>query len=67
MFLFIGVIGLLSVSIGLLVKSRKVRDILSFIGGLCLLFYSIHLKDTIFIILQTFYVFITVYDYIRQK
>lgn len=67
MFLFIGIIGLILVSLGLLVKSRKLRDTLSFLGGACLLVYSIYKKDTIFIILQSFYVFITIFDYLRQK
>lgn len=67
MFLFIGVVGLLSVSVGLIVKSRKLRDILSFIGGICLLVYSIYRADTIFITLQSFYVLITIIDYLRQK
>lgn len=67
MFLFIGITGLILVSVGLLVKSRKLRDILSFIGGICLLIYSINLKNTIFIILQAFYVFITIFDYFKQK
>lgn len=67
LYLLLGILGLLLVSAGLLVKSRRLRDKLSFLGGLCLLFYSIDKGDTVFILLQTFYVGVTIFDYFKNK
>lgn len=65
-FKIIGVIGLVLICAGMIVKNRKTRDILSFFGGIGLLLYSIYLKDIIFIILQTVYIIVVVIDYFKQ-
>jgi len=65
-FKIFGIIGLILLCDSILVKKRKNRDILTIIGGLALLIYSIYLKDLIFIILQAVYISVTIFDYIRQ-
>ncbi len=66
-FKIIGIIGLIFICIGMLVKNRGTRDKFSFVGGVGLLTYSIYLGDTIFILLQVMYTLIIVFDFIRQK
>lgn len=65
-FKIFGIVGLILLCASILAKERKTRDILSVIGGLALLIYSIYLKDLIFIILQAVYILVTIFDYIRQ-
>lgn len=65
-FKIFGIVGLILLCDSILVKKRKKRDILTIIGGLALLIYSIYLKDLIFIILQTVYISVTIFDYTRQ-
>jgi len=65
-FKIFGIVGLILLCDSILVKKRKKRDILTIIGGLALLIYSIYLKDLIFIILQTVYISVTIFDYARQ-
>ncbi len=67
MFKIIGALGLILVSTGLLVSSRRKRNILSFFGGVCLLVYSFFLNDIVFILLQSVYILFTVIDYARSK
>ena len=67
LFKIIGIVGLLLICIGLVVHGRNTRDILSGIGGILLLIYSVHLRDLIFTILQGFYVCITIFDYIKNN
>ncbi|HRH25005.1 MAG TPA: hypothetical protein PLQ20_01550 [Candidatus Paceibacterota bacterium] len=67
MVLLLGIAGLILVSLGLIVKSRKLRDLLSFLGGGFLLVYSIYKNDSVFIVLQSFYVLVTIFDYLKQK
>ena len=63
----IGVVGLIAIIIGILIKpsKRKIRDILYIIGGILLSIYSIHIKDTIFIILQIVFTLVAIYDYFK--
>jgi len=63
----IGILGLLLICLGMIVKNRKTRDVESFFGGLGLLIYSIHLKDLIFIILQSVYILIVSVDYFKNR
>lgn len=67
LFKAIGVIGLVSICIGMIVKQRTTRDIFATIGGVGLLIYSIFLKDAIFIVLQSVYIVVVVFDLITQK
>ncbi len=66
-FKYIGIIGLILICVGMIVKRRTGRDELSFFGGIGLLIYSIHLKDAIFIILQSVYIVIVSIDFIKIK
>ena len=68
LFKIIGVAGLVLISIGMMLKKRTKRDIFSILGGgICLLVYSIYLKDVIFVILQSVYTTIVVFDYYKEK
>jgi len=63
----IGILGLILIIIGLLLKDRKQRDILYILGGICLTAYSISLNDTIFIILQVVFTIAAIFDLIKNK
>lgn len=64
-FELIGAAGLLLISIGLLLKNRKHQNILYIVGGICLELYSVHIGDTIFIILQIIFTLSAVYNQIK--
>lgn len=70
-FYFIGVAGLLSIITGTLLISskpslrRRYTYPLLLFGGVCLLIYSVYIRDTVFIILQAVYIVITIYGIIR--
>ncbi|MFH1590212.1 MAG: hypothetical protein ABIB43_06615 [archaeon] len=66
-FKIIGIIGLLLITAGILLRKRKFEDILYIFGGAFLLIYSISIKDMIFIVLQIIFTIAAVYDYIRLK
>ncbi|MEK7585710.1 MAG: hypothetical protein AAB477_00530 [Patescibacteria group bacterium] len=66
-FKIIGIIGLVLICLGMIVKNRKTRDTFSFFGGVGLLVYSIYLKDIIFTILQSVYIVVVSVDYFRNK
>jgi len=63
----IGIIGLVLICTAMIVKNRKTRDKLSFFGGIGLLAYSIYLQDIIFIILQSVYIIVVSWDFIKEK
>ncbi|MEK6757736.1 MAG: hypothetical protein AABX88_01280 [Nanoarchaeota archaeon] len=48
-------------------STRKYTYPLLIIGGICLEIYSIYIKDTIFIILQTVYILVNIYGWIKTK
>jgi Ca2+/Na+ antiporter len=62
-----GVIGLILIISGMIVKSRSKRDLLCFSGGILMFMYSTYLKDIIFTVLQAFYVLVTGIDFIKRK
>jgi hypothetical protein len=66
-FKLLGVIGLILIIIGILIKpkNRKLRDILYILGGLALTSYSFYIKDTIFIMLQIIFVLVAIFDIFR--
>tara|TARA_Y100000034_G_scaffold91111_1_gene109862 strand:+ start:8069 stop:8326 length:258 start_codon:yes stop_codon:yes gene_type:complete len=70
-FKIIAVIGLILIISGTLIISSKIKNRRKYafpkllIGGICLLIYSIYIRDTIFIILQSVYIIITVYGLIK--
>lgn len=69
----IAIIGLISIIIGTFMISlsgrtkKKYIYPLLLIGGACLLSYSIYINDLIFIILQTAYILIVIYDIIKLR
>ena len=63
----IGAFGLLTISFGILNKSRKTQDILYIFGGICLEIYSIYLRDLIFITLQIIFTLSAIYDLIKIR
>jgi len=66
-FKLIGALGLILISVGLLLKNRKHQNILYIIGGICLEIYSIHIQDTIFIVLQFIFTLSAIYDFLKIK
>jgi lipid-A-disaccharide synthase-like uncharacterized protein len=66
-FKIIGIAGLILISLGMIVSKRTLRDLLSFFGGVGLLIYSIYLKDFIFIVLQSVYILVVTFDFIKEK
>lgn len=67
----IAIIGLICIISGTFMVSMK-RQFrrhytypLLIIGGICLLIYSIHIQDTIFIILQAVFIISSIYGLIR--
>ena len=66
-FKIIGALGLILICISMIVKRRNVRDDYGIFGGLCLLIYSIYLKDTIFILLQAVYIIVVFFDFYKEK
>ena len=66
-FEIIGAIGLILITIGILLKKRKLQDILFIAGGICLETYSIWIKNIIFIILQLVFTIAAIYDFIKLQ
>ncbi len=66
-FIIIGAIGLILISIGVISKKRKKQDIFYISGGISLLAYSISLRNVIFIILQSVFIIVSIYDLIKLK
>lgn len=67
LFKIIGALGIVLISIGIIIKKRKREDILYIAGGLCLLVYSIYIKDLIFIILEIIFTLSAVYDFTKNR
>ncbi|MCK5283554.1 MAG: hypothetical protein KAK00_09190 [Nanoarchaeota archaeon] len=66
-FKYIGAVGIILISLGIISKRRKVRDIYDILGGICLGIYSISIGNLIFIILQTIFTIVAVYDLIKTQ
>ena len=62
-----GIIGLLLISIGVILKNRKYQNIIYIIGGLSLLLYSYSIKSLIFIILQIVFIISAIYSIIKDS
>lgn len=62
-----GIIGLLLISTGVLLKKRKEQDILYIIGGILLGIYSFRIGEIIFIVLQIVFVLAATDDLIRRR
>ncbi|MDP3971007.1 MAG: hypothetical protein Q8P90_04925 [bacterium] len=64
MFKVIGILGLIFIIAGIVLKSRQSRNIVYIIGGICLTIYSIAINDIIFIVLQVVFTGVTIFDLI---
>jgi lipid-A-disaccharide synthase-like uncharacterized protein len=63
----IGILGLLIITVGVIIKNKKISDILFIIGGICLTLYSIYLGDAIFIILQLVFILAAIYSLFKTQ
>jgi len=63
----IGIAGMLLITYGVFNKRRGNQDLMFAIGGLCLLIYSIYLRDFIFIILQITFTSASLYEMYKIK
>ncbi|MDD9953189.1 MAG: hypothetical protein OXR66_02545 [Candidatus Woesearchaeota archaeon] len=60
-----GILGLLLITVGVLLKKRAREDIFYILGGIFLLLYSISIGDMIFIVLQIIFIVAALFDFIR--
>lgn len=66
-FKIIGIVGLVCIITGLLIRRKRWMYELDIIGGICLMIYSIFLQDVIFIILQVAFTMVAVYEFVLTK
>ena len=64
---YIGVLGLVLICGALVSRKKKRMYILYISGGTALLFYSLYLQDTIFIILQFVFILFALYEYYKLR
>ncbi len=67
MFIFFGVAGLIIISVAIWIKNEKQQDALFMLGGLCLLVYSISIKDIIFSTLQLIFIASSLIELLKIK
>jgi lipid-A-disaccharide synthase-like uncharacterized protein len=73
LFRITGILGLLILICGALLISTKKKGIqrkiylLYLVGGILMLIYSLSIKDSIFIILQTLFIFSAIWGIIKTK
>jgi len=65
MFIILGAIGLVVISIAIWFKNEKKQDFLFIIGGLALLVYSLYIKNIIFVILQLVFIISSMAEIIK--
>ncbi|MFH1769936.1 MAG: hypothetical protein ABH828_00065 [archaeon] len=66
-FKIFGIVGLLLITLGIIVRKREQEDLFYMTGGVFLLIYSLYIGDLIFIVLQIIFTFAAIYDYVRLK
>ena len=66
-FKLIGVLGLILISVGIIIKKRRAQDVCYIIGGTCVGIYSFYLGDLIFIILQIIFIVFAIFDLFKFK
>jgi len=66
-FKLIGALGIVLIATGILIRKRKNEDAFYIAGGVCLLAYSIHINDLIFIVLQIIFTVTAIYDFARIR
>jgi len=63
----LGIIGVLLIAYGIHAKKEVQQDYIFVLGGICLLVYSISLRDPIFIPLQIIFVGSSLYEIYKIK
>ncbi len=53
---FVGILGLIIISIGVFWQKKYLEDTLYIIGGVALLIYSYHIRELIFTVLQVIFI-----------
>ncbi|MCH7850134.1 MAG: hypothetical protein IH845_00645 [Nanoarchaeota archaeon] len=61
-FKVIGIIGLMLIIYGIILRKRKNSDMFFIAGGVCLEIYSIYIGDMIFMILEGVFILASIYD-----
>lgn len=64
-FKFIGTLGILLITIGIILRKRSLEDLFYALGGISLEIYSLHIHDLIFIVLQIIFTLTALYDFVR--
>ncbi|MDO8480317.1 MAG: hypothetical protein Q7S65_00710 [Nanoarchaeota archaeon] len=64
LYTLVGILGILLITVGVLYKKKQ--DWLFLPGGVCLLVYSISIRDAIFIALQSIYIAAVLFDLRKQ-
>ena len=62
-----GVIGLILIIFGVLIKKRRYQDEFYMSGGAFLLVYSSFMRDPVFITLQIIFILVAGYDFFKKK
>ncbi len=63
----VGIVGLLAIIIGVLVRHRSERDYLYLLGGVLLAIYSWSIGDEIFLTLQIVFTLAAAYDLWKSR
>jgi len=66
-FKIVGILGLVFIIIGEVLRRKKQQDLFFIAGGILLCIYSIFLNDVVFIILQIVFTLIAIYDYLKKR
>jgi len=61
-----GIAGILLISLGLWLRETR-QNIFFIIGGVSLLIYSFHIKDTIFMVLQSIFILSATIELIKKR
>lgn len=67
MYKIIGIIGLIAIIAGIVLKSRRDRNLVYIVGGIALTIYSISIGDLIFIALQVVFTGVALYDLLKHR
>lgn len=65
--MFLGVIGLITISFAIWIKNEKRQNLLFAAGGACLLVYSISIENVIFSVLQLVFVTSALVEIAKKK
>jgi len=67
MYIILGTIGLVIISIAVWIKNEKRQDLLFIAGGIFLLVYSLSIRNTIFSVLQLIFIISALVELIKLK